>query len=415
MKRLFYWLCPMLFVFAFVACTNDGNDIIVEEEEVEEVFTEFSLTETESRAANTLQNFNYDFFRTVVSENPQMHNVVCAPNSTSVLLAMLANATTGDLRNQILKALGCNDLQALNSLSRKYVKVLPILDENVAFSNNNGIWYDDQYTINPEFEKVANKFYDAHLISCDFFGSSQKVVSDVNNWAKESTSGVIDRILDFIPSDSYALLANALYFKGAWTVPFDEELTEDGDFHGASGTSKVKMMYMYDKQSYRIYDDCQVVKIQVSNGAFEVFFILPLEQQIDAFISKADFDKILNWSIFPEKIELYLPRFEYSPDFNLTLDSALSALGVTGLNEKAELNLFTAKANVDFDIYQKVGVEFNEAGAEGASVNWTIPGGAPPEIFIIEDPVVKFDHPFVFFIREVSTGAVLFAGKISDL
>ena len=58
-------------------------------------------------------------------------------------------------------------------------------------------------------------------------------------------------------------------------------------------------------------------------------------------------------------------------------------------------------------------IDTNEEGTEAAAativeMGYTSPGPSP---FIVK---VTLDHPFLYFIRETSTGAVLFIGRVSD-
>lgn len=96
----------------------------------------------------------------------------------------------------------------------------------------------------------------------------------------------------------------------------------------------------------------------------------------------------------------------------MNLNRALVSLGIESLDKLTDLTMFTPAQKAQYIIVHKAGIEFNEEGAVAAAVS-TVNTYVSPSI---GDPVeVKFDRPFVFLIRETTTGALLFAGKISDL
>lgn len=52
---------------------------------------------------------------------------------------------------------------------------------------------------------------------------AHKVTEEVNSWVKKYTDGLIPRILSTrLPSSTWIVLANALYFKGDWSKPFNK-------------------------------------------------------------------------------------------------------------------------------------------------------------------------------------------------
>jgi serpin B len=65
------------------------------------------------------------------------------------------------------------------------------------------------------------------------------------------------------------------------------------------------------------------------------------------------------------------------------------------------------------EVVHKAFVEVNEEGTEAAAATG-VSGGLclvmPPS----EPPVFKADHPFLFFIRDRDTNAVLFSGRLLD-
>ncbi|KAI3821107.1 hypothetical protein L1987_08664 [Smallanthus sonchifolius] len=74
---------------------------------------------------------------------------------------------------------------------------------------------------------------------------ADEVVNEVNLWGEKQTNGLIKEILRTGAVDSLTrlVLANAVYFKGAWRKLFDRSLTQGSDFHLLHG-NKVQVPFM---------------------------------------------------------------------------------------------------------------------------------------------------------------------------
>ncbi|KAF5759229.1 putative Serpin family protein [Helianthus annuus] len=98
---------------------------------------------------------------------------------------------------------------------------------------------------------------------------ADEVADEVNSWAKEQTHGVIKEVITDkeVTDGTMLILANAIYFKGTWTQPFETSLTEEGDFHLLNG-NKVKVPFMtnYENQFVHEYDDFKVLGLPYSQG-----------------------------------------------------------------------------------------------------------------------------------------------------
>lgn len=152
MKKLFFFLPALL----FAACSSD-EPAVAPDPEVPSV--DLTLSARESRAAQQIQAFNVDFFKACSQEFDADRNMVCSPFSASALLSMLANCVDQNVREQIIDALGCEDIDALNSLTAKQLSALPTIDPSSTMTYANGLWYKNQYTLRDEVAKLLNENY----------------------------------------------------------------------------------------------------------------------------------------------------------------------------------------------------------------------------------------------------------------
>lgn len=363
------------------------------------------LTVTESRATTDLNEFSLDFISAVADETADDKNFVVSPLSMSMFLSMTANCGDADA---ICKALHCSDLDALNSLSAKYLKWLPNVGKGVKINIANALWYSDRYTVNPEFATAAKDVFSCDIFARDFYNPALK--DEINGWADKNTNGMIKHLVNENPNTH--LLANALYFKGAWDEPFDKKNTKKASFHGLDGITTIDMMRNSITTSYFDTDEAQVVSLSFAKG-FEAIILMPKESQdINTFIKEklAEHWEYMSSAFYRCYVDLSLPKFELAPekiDMNEILKSLLGADGI-------KVNLLTeGKGQEELKVNQIATVRFDEQGAEAAAVTWGEDVMSPGPTH--ESATMTVDRPFLFFINEYSTGLCLFAGKVVKL
>lgn len=373
--------------------------------------TDYELTDGESRAAVEIQNFNGEFFKACASKFDAGENMVCSPFSASVLLSMIANGGDDKVKDQITEALGCSDIEALNGLAFKQLSVLPSAEKSSQMLCANALWYRNQLSLRDNYATVMKSTYGTDMFARDF-EDVRPLLAEMNQWCYENTNGVIPEFINEIDPNAVSVIANTLYFKGSWAVPFDASKTEKAYFGGVDGRSLVDMMYVRNTQHFVEGDNYSAVRMQMGNGAFEVSVILPNEGvDFDSFIADFDFAGYALKRNNDVLVDYYLPRFKFTSD-QMGITDVLGGMGMTALNEIRPSSIFNESVEARHDIYQRTGMEFTEQGAEGAAITWDspvlLPGdGSEPEIkrFCV-------DRPFIFTLTATKTGAMLFAGRM---
>lgn len=339
--------------------------------------------------------------------------MVCSPQSAAILLSMLANTCSEELRSEILEVLGSDDMEALNSLAYKQLASLHLVDGSTKTQMKfaNALWYNDGLTLRSDAEELLKRNYLAPAYSRDF-SNSKAVIGEINAWVNEKTKGMIPEILDELSGNTAAVLANALYFRSAWAQPFNAKETDKTTFKGMNGNKNVDMMYLRGMQHYCEGNDFQAVRMQFGFGIFEATVFLPAEGvDINDFIAKGEWAKELQYT--DKTIDYYLPRFKFdSPKMQLT--ELLKDMGLKSLDRDI-FEMFEQRPGGDHKIYQRTSIEFNEEGAQGAAVTWNQMDGAYDPGYKPTIPVMRVDRPFIFTITAIPTGATLFIGRISDI
>jgi serpin B len=211
-------------------------------------------------------------------------------------------------------------------------------------------------------------------------------------------------------------LTNAIYFKGDWAHPFQQEMTKTADFHVTAGQKvPAPMMQQTREFSYHAGDGFQILEMPYSGDALSMVIFLP--EKVDglaAFEQTLRADKVSAWlsNLRQRKVQVALPKFRMTAEFQL--QDALSALGMpTAFTERADFSGMDGKEDLYLSaVVHKAFVDVNEQGTEAAAATGVVVGAmaAPPTAI----PVFRADHPFLFLIRDKRSGSLLFLGRVLD-
>ncbi|MBM4169626.1 MAG: serpin family protein [Ignavibacteria bacterium] len=394
-----------LFMTPHMSCSDRGTEPIPQE------MRELTLAEKKLTQSNS--KFWLKIFKEMNKEE-QRKNIFISPLSISTALGMTLNGAQGTTYDSMVATLEFQNLslEEINQGSKSLTELLTGVDPGVTMNIANSIWSRLGFAVEEPFINTNKTFFNAQVATLDF--SKPSAVETINSWVKTQTKGKIPTILDEpIPEEIVMYLINAIYFKGKWTTQFDPKETRDGEFTLLSG-SKVpcKLMTMNTKFRYHQTENYQAIDLPYGAGYFSMSLILPSPgMDIDAFVTglePGEWDSIVKG--FREiQLHLSLPRFKL--EYKNSLKESLTALGMgiafdklradfRGINKRGEL--FISQAD------HKAFVEVNEEGTEAAAVTSIGIG------IVSLPPTMVVDRPFVFLIRERTSGAILFVGKVVD-
>jgi serine protease inhibitor len=268
-----------------------------------------------------------------------------------------------------------------------------------------------------EFLDVCNQYFNAQVTGMDF--GAPEAADIINAWVDENTNGKIEEIVDK-PIDPLIVmfLINAIYFKGAWTYQFDEELTKDDWFYTADGsTVSCRMMEQRALYKHMVNDTFEALDLPYGDGGFSMTIFLPHRHlHTDDIMAKLDqesYDLWVSSLSFPDdSFNVYIPKFKLN--YELRLNEVLKTLGMGIAFNPAGADF--SKMYKDMQVWidgvkHKTFVEVNEEGTEAAAVTSV---GIRAESWPPHYSGFRADRPFVFVIRENESGAILFIGKIVE-
>lgn len=397
------------------------------------------LTEEQQVFANDNNGFTLNFLKTVNDVDKSGKSFIYSPLSITYVLGMVNDAAIGQTEQELEQTLGFHKggIQAVNDYCKKLIDGLPKVDNKVTLNIANAIFLNKDYTLKKQFQKDMETYYDAKAEALDFKASS--TLNHINGWCNEKTNGMIPNILNEVKPEMVSYLLNAIYFKADWTSKFDQKNTKEETFHpeyeylmDISEPIKLPLMHQEVLINYLKNDTYSAIEMPYGNGFWKMTVMLPEEgkttEDIISLLAKRGlYMKTYSGEegdmLCPYEVDLKLPRFETSSDTDeLNIEAGLVGLmKKMGINlafdsDYAEIpNMCENKALYVSMMRQKAKIKVNEEGSEAAAV--TIAGmnectsiGGP-----IEYPKATFhaNRPFVYVIREASSGVILFVGKFT--
>jgi Serine protease inhibitor len=362
-------------------------------------------------------DFAFNFFKQINDlESKKEKDIFVSPLSASLAFSMASAGAEGKTQQEMLSALDFNGdtQQQVNDFSYYVIKKLLSGDKTTKILVANSIWTLQGFPVYKQFTDILTKYYFAENRVLDL--NEAKAVKEVNKWCSDNTQGLIKEMVSNI-SGIKVMLINALYFKGVWKDQFNKSNTHPDKFFNIDG-SQTEVDFMYRSFKGRIWHDDTVslINLPYGNGKFEMSVILPnKESDIDEFISTLSAENIDKWVKCNSnyKIRLLLPKFNSEYETSDNLIKAMQNLGMNlaftsqaDFSKMSKFPLMIDRAN------QKAVIKVNEEGTEAAAVT-TI--GMRLTSIAPQEPTFDFtvNRPFVYLIREVDSGAVLFIGKKS--
>lgn len=369
------------------------------------------LTKSQQEIAAAENDFAFDLVREVYREKPD-ETLFLSPLGVSIVSCMLANGAEGKTYNEIVQAIGLKDypLQQVNDYYSMMVKALEGADKNVSFSLANSLWLAKDLSLKKDFRTNIGRIYEADSFSVNFGNAG--TLNQVNKWCSEKTSGLIPKMFDYLSPQTRLMLVNALYFQGSWAAPFPLDQTQEDVFYTLSGQKKSVPFMKVSANLYGYKDDeVSVVKIPYGNGSFLMEAIIP-SNDFKLFLGGLSNEQLKKWDLSNcEKISLKFPKFTTEYDTKEMLKVVLTQLGMaTAFMPDADFSMISDEPLHIDELRQKTYLAVDEKGTEATAV--TVARFQKGE-FVGANPEyvnMSFDHPFVFLIREASTGVILFAG-----
>ena len=364
---------------------------------------------------DSTQRFSIELFKNSVKKG---ENSLISPASVFLALGMTANGAGDETLNSFTTVLGKNDLtmDELNQGYKAYSDELTKKRGSTVLNIANSIWLRDEFIPKAEFLQSNADYYGAAARKLDF--NDKASIDVINNWVKQNTNNLIDKIIDKIDHDEVMHLINALYFKAKWEKPFNmERKASQDDFYLSNGkTQTATFMHLTDQLDYIHAMSASAVLLPYNDGRFALLAILP-----DKGIALDEYIKTFDENTIPDllsrgtttDVSLTFPKFKTTGEFELKDALKTIGLGIAFDKYKAEfskMGIINEKLYIS-SVKHKTFLQVDELGTEAGAVTDVAikAGGIPMDI-----QTLVFNRPFVYAIIDTRTSLPLFLGTMEN-
>ena len=419
MKKALSFVLIAIMLFGLVACAQPVSSEVLQSDKQRVT----SPVATQAGLATLVDGnnaFTFDLYQALRETDD---NLFYSPYSISLALAMTYAGARGETEEQMANTLHFvlpqNQLHpAFNSLDlelgRRGQGAKGKDDEGFRLHIVNAIWGQKDYEFLSEFLDLLAENYGAGLRILDFMKAPEQSRITINKWVSDQTE---ERIKNLIPQGAIdeltrLVLTNAIYFNAAWQYPFEEEATFNSAFYLLNGDKiTIPMMRQTESFGYAEGDGYQVVELPYDGRELSMLVLLPQTGQFELFEESLNAQRVddIVKNLNTREVVLTMPKFEFESSFSLK--KTLTAMGMpVAFSTGADFSGMTGNPDLFIgEVLHKAFVSVDEAGTEAAAataviMELTAMPGEPVEVTI--------DRPFIFLIRDIESGTILFIGRV---
>jgi leukocyte elastase inhibitor len=396
-------------------------------------------------------------------------NIVFSPYSIGTAMSMLISGARGDTASEMMRAMSMRmAADAIDAANAEMLSILNGYDQSAAppvcppRTTANGANCESRpggelmNQCQPGFRLVGNRcvapgatpasarFLAANalmllkrgdLISADYVAALKTKyaaevfrdasLDDINGWVARKTEGKIDRMLDRIDPDSAATILNAVYFKARWASVFDPKLTKDEPFD-LTRSQKAEVALMNQTGSFSLVSRGGYRAIRLNYQIPELGLVVVLPDDIEGVGAVgrrlganelAELFAALRDGQAKKPVALALPRFK--AEYRAELVGPFRQAGIRKAFDanSADFSGMTGRPagqgqiHVDQIVHRAV-IEVAEESTEAAAA--TAIGIRSAAIAPVAPVSFRVDHPYLFYLVDDTSGAILFQGRVVD-
>lgn len=374
-----------------------------------------------ARAEQGSTSFGLALLRELGAGNGDM---VYSPQTLVDLLGMLLPAAHGQTAAQLSSTLGTAGLSP-DTAAAAFGRIDATARTDASQGSNtldvaSDLWLEYGFMPDPAYLAALGGAFGTGVHGADFARDPDGAEQSINAQVASETHGYIRQL--FAPHafdvPPLLVLTDAVYLDARWAHPFDPNQTSDLPFYPSAGaTQQASTMDADGTYKYAAGHGWQAVELPYSGGRLAMDVLLPAKgpgtlAALRNGLTADSLDSMLS-ALRSQQVEVQLPKFttDYSPG---DLDKDLSALGLGALFQQADLSGMSGPKQVYVSqVVEKAHIQVGEKGTVAAAAA----GGAVGATAARVPAPVSFtaDHPFLYLIRDLSTGQLLFAGQVASL
>lgn len=381
------------------------------------VFLLASLAVTTSGLALSNQ-FAFDFLNSY--KNGEDINMVFSPLSITMTFSALYTGSKANTRREIGNAFHYRDVKSGDffRMIQEQQRLMSSQTNTVTMASK--IWVEENVRLLQTFYATQRNFFGSEIGKETLKGHPEEARKRINKWVSNKTNG---KVTDLFPQGSFnsltsLVIANAIYFKELWKVPFEKKYTHKATFFMESGELQMTdFMWQNGYFPYKVTDNYTVLELPYKNNVFSMLLIVPRDNgkkisEVIKSMSNKKLDQLI--ATFRQRkpifhVDVYLPKFKIEQQIDLK--EALNDLGVKELFTPGKADFSGINGKHDLycsDANHKAFIKVDESGTETGAATGV---GAS----VVSMPKqVRFNQPFAFFIIHKDSNSIFFTGKVMN-
>jgi serpin B len=381
-----------------------------------------SATDAEIAAASAaLEHFGADLYGVLTAGDG---NLVISPASIMLALAMTYAGADGATAEEMAAVLHLDlDDEALHRAFNDLDVVLESRsfegpeDDGVLVSTANSLWGQRGLSFEQAFLDALAVNYGAGLRLVDYSTAAEEARVAINDWVAGETN---DKITDLIPAGALdaltrLVLVNAVYLDATWASQFDPDSTYDGLFFPLDGAEvTVPLMTQSAGFRYATGDGWEAVELPYLRNELGMLLIVPDEGRF------SDVEGMLGDGLIADvaaglasvEVALTMPKFEFRTQAGL--NPALRELGMAAAFDPntADFSRMTLEEQLFIsEVIHEAYISVDEEGTEAAAATAVVMRATAAPLETVR---LTIDRPFLFALRDLETGALLFIGRVMN-
>nr|XP_049705812.1 ovalbumin-related protein X-like [Helicoverpa armigera] len=356
-----------------------------------------------------------------INQETESHFVSSALSPWTLLSAMSLGASDTSLQ-EIKEVIKLHPHKCFNNLYFQLVNQVTMKPSNPTASmleRSSTIFLDDTLYVKQSFFDAIAKvgICDAAIVS---FADATVTAAVINEHVRSVTNEAIDEIVtsgDLV--NILIVMIDALYFKGAWKIPFPYEDTEYSAFYNDLGQQIGDANLMYVSGAFNMTSvpqiSAKVLELPYGDESrYSMLIFLPdKEVSVTTMIEKMKYITVSSVFILfeqhrPRTVAVQIPRFKISSDLN-NLKELLIDMGLRTLFDPTQAS-FPGISDYQMSLsnfIQKADIEVTEDGTVAAAATAALfESRMLPEQFVA-------NKPFMFMIVDRILHVPIFTGAYS--
>ena len=428
-KKLISGVLAGAILLSFAGCSISGKgDRKVKLENDTKAKPAFNYDDVEDASydedsySSDYNKYAFNIMSVAASKEDEDTNIMVSPASIMFAMDLCAAGANGDTLDQINGVFTESgdplEQQAYASEMMDKINGADKIDFNCA----NAIWNNSDIVgekMNQDYIDYVEDTFEAEISVTKF---TAETLGEINDWVSDQTDGMIEDLLDELPSDTAMVLVNAIAFEGDWAVAYEDYQVEDGEFTASSGDTQDATM-LYSTEGIYFETDKATGFMKFYEGEDYAFVaILPTDESISAneFVQEftgEDYIEFINSKTYEYDVYTMLPEFEN--DYKASLVGILQEMGVEDAFIEGTAD-FTGISSQNLlyisEVIHQTHIELDQNGTKAAAATAVLMEDAacemPEEVPSVE---VYCDRPFAYAIVDVETMNPVFVGTVNSV